>query len=179
MENLNYSRVSLEPFNTSTISTKASNYFYDHLDRRYENFYLWSRFILTLFCYPLVCLIGLVGNSLSAIVLCRKKMKNSTNFFLLALSLSDSIKLANDLLFSIVITLTYCEGMTVYWIYYVLFPYAHYVSSMSLCVTAWLTVSVAVERYVMVSNQIFFPYYNFKKLFFLVGIEVYSNTQQS
>ncbi len=145
MENLNHSRVSLELFNTSEISDEGSNFYH------YEKFYLWSRFILTLFCYPLVCIIGLVGNFLSAIVLCRKKMKNSTNFFLLALSLSDSIKLANDLLFTIVITMTYTEGMAIYRIYYVLYPYAHYVSSMSLCVTAWLTVSVAVERYVMVS----------------------------
>ena len=36
--------------------------------------------------------------------------------------------------------------------YAYLYPVAHYFFNMSVCVTAWLTVSVAVERYIMVSN---------------------------
>lgn len=35
--------------------------------------------------------------------------------------------------------------------YAYLYPSAHYFFNMSVCVTAWLTVSVAVERYIMVS----------------------------
>ena len=65
-------------------------------DQKYREFYLRAQFITGLFCYPTVCLFGLTGNILSIVVLCQRKMKSSTNTFLVALAISDGIKLIND-----------------------------------------------------------------------------------
>ena len=58
----------------------------------YEEFYIKARFITGLFCYPVVCLIGLTGNAISILVLSRRNMYSSTSVFLIALGVSDSIK---------------------------------------------------------------------------------------
>ena len=118
----------------------------------YEYFYLRARFITGLICYPVFCFIGLARNILSIIVMSQRKMATSTNVYLTALAVSDSIKLINDSFYFLVILLLETDPPAGKKAYGYLYPYAHYLFNMSVCVTAWLTVSVAAERYVMVCH---------------------------
>lgn len=118
----------------------------------YKDFYLRARFITGLICYPIFCFLGLSGNILSVIVMSRQKMATSTNVYLTALAISDSIKLINDSFYFLVILLLETDPPAGKKAYGYLYPYAHYFFNMSVCVTAWLTVSVAAERYVMVCH---------------------------
>ncbi|XP_041371546.1 FMRFamide receptor-like [Gigantopelta aegis] len=118
----------------------------------YEQFYLRARFITGLIFYPVVCLIGLIGNILSIIVMCQKQMTSSTNVYLLALAISDCIKIISDFLYFTVILLLEVDFPKGNKAFGFLYPYAHYIFNTSLCISAWLTVSVAVERYIYVCH---------------------------
>ena len=115
-------------------------------------FYQTAQYITGLAIYPLLCVIELTGNALSLVVLNHRDMATATNVYLSALAVSDTLKLLNDLMYFIIlvilkITLTVGQRMMSY-----VYPYAHYVFNMSACVTAWLTISVAVERYICVCH---------------------------
>lgn len=118
----------------------------------YKEFYLKARFITGLICYPIFCFVGLAGNILSIIVMSQHKMATSTNVYLTALAVSDSIKLINDSFYFLVILLMETDPISGQMAYGYMYPYAHYLFNMSVCVTAWLTVSVAAERYIMVCH---------------------------
>lgn len=115
-------------------------------------FYDTAQFITGLIIYPVLCFPGIVGNILSLIVLFHRNMATSTNVYLAALAISDTLKLINDALYFVVIILKRTnedpEGMVMAYLY----PYAHYVFNVAVCVTAWLTVSIAVERYISVCH---------------------------
>nr|QHX41571.1 FMRFamide receptor [Octopus vulgaris] len=136
---------------TNIITTKSYN--------AYEQFYLEARSITGLVCYPIACSIGLMGNTMSIIVMTQKQMQSSTNIYLLALAFSDSIKLINDFLYFIVILLMEIDKRTGESLYQGLYPYAHYIFNTSLCISAWITVSVAVERYVYVCKPLYVKSY--------------------
>ena len=72
---------------------------YESVD--YLQFYRVSMFITGLICYPIICVYGLVGNCLILVVMSRKSMQSSTNVYLSALAVSDTLKLVNDLLYSV------------------------------------------------------------------------------
>ncbi len=136
-------------------SNNTSIYQYeDYEDTSHKELYLQLQFATGLFCYPLVCFVGLTGNVISIMVLSQRKMRTSTNCYLIALAVADSIKLFNDSIYFLTILLLHIDPPTGVACYGYLYPYAHYLFSMSVCVTAWLTVSVAAERYVMVSEFI-------------------------
>lgn len=118
----------------------------------YETFYLRARFVTGLVFYPIVCVFGMTGNVMSIIVMSQRQMRSSTNTYLFALAVSDLIKLFCDFLYFMVILLFQIDTGTGNRAYGFLYPYAHYVFNASLCVSAWLIVSVAVERYVYVCH---------------------------
>lgn len=49
----------------------------------YRDFYLTAQFATGLIIYPILCITGIIGNSLSLIVLSHKDMATSTNIYLL------------------------------------------------------------------------------------------------
>lgn len=102
--------------------------------------------------YPLTCFPGVVGNALTIFVLSRRNMHTSTNAFLGALAVSDSIKLINDSMYFFVTVLIRADRELGKIAYGYLYPYAHFIFSMSVCVSSWITVSVAVERYILVCH---------------------------
>lgn len=116
----------------------------------YEEFYLKARSITGLICYPIACSIGLIGNAMSIIVMTQKQMRSSTNVYLIALACSDSVKLVSDFLYFAVILLMELDKEAGEALLRGLYPYAHYIFNSSLSISAWLTVSVAVERYIYV-----------------------------
>ncbi|XP_053372696.1 nociceptin receptor-like [Mercenaria mercenaria] len=115
-------------------------------------FYDTAQFITGLIIYPALCFPGIVGNILSLIVLFHKDMATSTNVYLSALAISDTVKLINDLFYFILILMKHTEAANAGMIMANLYPYAHYIFNFAVCVTAWLTVSIAVERYISVCH---------------------------
>lgn len=49
----------------------------------YEEFYRNAQFVSGLIVYPILCITGILGNSLSLIILSHKDMATSTNIYLL------------------------------------------------------------------------------------------------
>ncbi|XP_070174097.1 FMRFamide receptor-like [Littorina saxatilis] len=121
-------------------------------DEDFYEFYENARFVTGLILYPCICIPGLMGNFLTLLVLSDRNMRTSTNAFLSALAVADSIKLINDLLYFCTILLLRMDDDVGNRAYGYLYPYAHFIFSMSVCVSSWLTVSVAVERYIMVCH---------------------------
>ena len=125
----------------------------------YKEFFLRARFITGLVFYPIICVFGMTGNVMSIIVMSQKQMRSSTNTYLFALAISDLIKLMCDFLYFMVILLFQINPVTGNRAYGCLYPYAHYIFKTSLCISAWLTVSVAIERYIYVCHPTKVKYY--------------------
>ncbi|KAF6019138.1 hypothetical protein EB796_022555 [Bugula neritina] len=114
-----------------------------------ENFYETTRLITGLYLFPVFCVAGIIGNMLAFIVFVRAKQKSSTNIYLTTLALSDTFKLLCDFLYFITVLLEYIgKSDASDTVFGTLYPYAHYILNFSVCNTAWLTVSVAIERYI-------------------------------
>ena len=121
-------------------------------DPRHEEFYVTAQFVTGLILYPIICIVGLTGNTLTLIVLSHRKMETSTNVFLAALAVADIIKLLNDALYVIVNVLMRTLPVAGNRMMGYMYPFSHYVFNESVCVASWLTVSVAVERYIAVCH---------------------------
>ncbi|RUS70921.1 hypothetical protein EGW08_021317 [Elysia chlorotica] len=93
----------------------------------YETFYRTAQFVTGLVLYPIFCITGILGNSLSLIVLSHKDMATSTNVYLLALGFSDSLKLLNDFLYSVMLVLSLHNPVAAEAMMVNVYPYAHYV----------------------------------------------------
>ncbi|BFZ06533.1 hypothetical protein BsWGS_09572 [Bradybaena similaris] len=118
----------------------------------YKEFYETAQTVTGLVIYPLACIPGFLGNMLTIFVLSRRNMLTSTNAFLSALAVSDSIKLVNDIMYILVTVFLRTNEELGKTAYSYLYPYAHFIFSMSVCVSSWLTVSVAIERYILVCH---------------------------
>lgn len=116
----------------------------------YQEFYDMAQYITGLIVYPVLCIIGIIGNILALVVLAHRDMRTSTNVYLSSLAVSDTIKLINDLMYFILVAMSQTKPEMGSRAVSLVYPLAHYVFNMSVCVTAWLTVSVAVERFISV-----------------------------
>ena len=123
-----------------------------HNGTDYLQFYETSQYVTGLILYPIICIYGLVGNCLILAVLSRKSMQSSTNIYLSALAVSDTLKLVNDLLYSLTVLLTHLARPHGQRMFRLLYPNSHFISNMSASVSSWLTVSVAVERFLLVCH---------------------------
>ena len=109
-------------------------------------FYERAQFVTGLIVFPIFCFFGLMGNIFIIIVLLQKSSQTSTNVYLTALAVSDTIKLINDSLYFLTVFLLRADPPSGNKAFGYLYPYAHFIFNMSTCVSSWLTVSVAVER---------------------------------
>ena len=93
---------------------------------------------------PIICTFGIVGILLTLIVLSRKSMRTSTNCYLMALSVADLAFLV--LLASLFVHSGAHESNT----FHVYAVYAAVMTSVTLMASIWLTVMLAIERYVAI-----------------------------
>ncbi|KAK6181457.1 hypothetical protein SNE40_009302 [Patella caerulea] len=135
---------------TSSQSGMTEGICIDNSTDEYQHFYRTAQYITGMIIYPVLCIIGITGNVLALVILSHKNMATSTNMYLSALAVSDTIKLLNDLLYFIMLVISTDNPSAGQRMMISLYPFAHYIFNMSVCVTAWLTVSVAVERYISV-----------------------------
>ena len=118
----------------------------------YEDFYNMAQFSTGCIVMPIVCMIGLLCNVLTLIVLNQKSMQTSTNFYLSVLAVADILKLINDTLYFITVLLLRLKPPAGNTVYGYLYPYAHFIFCLATSMSSWLTISVAVERYLMVCH---------------------------
>ncbi|XP_062599035.1 FMRFamide receptor-like [Saccostrea cucullata] len=115
-----------------------------------KNFYELAVFINGVILYPCICIPGLLGNVLTLVVLSQTNMLSSTNAFLSALAVSDMVSLINDIIYFSVMVLSKSSPEVAYHIYVHVYPFAHFVFNIANSVSSWLTVSVAIERFLLV-----------------------------
>jgi len=118
--------------------------------QQYYELYTTAQFVTGLILYPVICIFGLTGNALILVVLAHKVALSSTDVLLAALAISDAVKLINDLLYSATCATMQVNPDAGQSMYAYLYPYAHFVFNAAVCVSAWLVVSLAVERYLLI-----------------------------
>ncbi|CAF0852173.1 unnamed protein product [Adineta steineri] len=102
--------------------------------------------IFGLYLIPIVCIPGLIGNILCIIVFITTSMQRFlTTQFLLFLAILDTIKLSNDLLYSIVLIIQAFDQEFGKKLFLILYRYCHYINTVSTLCAAWLTLFVAIE----------------------------------
>ncbi|XP_064100980.1 uncharacterized protein LOC135211626 [Macrobrachium nipponense] len=118
----------------------------------YETFMDESRHWVQKVLVPLVMCVGVVGNSVSMVVLTRRKMRSSTNSYLTALAISDLLYL----IFVFFLSLKHHPDMQHprHWLYWQHVRYALWLTDASSSTSIWLTVTFTIERYVVVSHPI-------------------------
>ena len=97
--------------------------------------------IFGIYLIPMLCLPGLLSNILCLIVFLSKTSMRRfvTTEFLLHLAISDTIKLSNDLLYSIVLIIQMINQRVGKRVFLLLYRSCHYINAVSTLCTAWLT----------------------------------------
>lgn len=108
--------------------------------------------ITGLYLLPVISLIGIFGNVCNVLVFANSK-KYSTNVYLVALALSDILKLANDFIYFLVTLIGRIDPPLAERLFSALYLYSHYVFVMTAINTAWLTCTIAIDRYITVSSR--------------------------
>jgi hypothetical protein len=129
--------------NTATNQTLTTNGDNDQDKELFETIQI----VFGLYLMPIVCIPGLIGNILCIIVFVTNTMKRFlTTHFLLFLAITDTFKLSNDLLYSIVLIIQAFDKQFGKKLFLILYRYCHYINTVSTLCSAWLTLIVAIER---------------------------------
>lgn len=108
----------------------------------------YTQVITGLYLFPIISLFGIVG-SLFNILVYKNSKKYSTNVYLIALSASDILKLANDFVYFLVSFITRLDKSLGNDIYNRLYLYSHYIFLFTAINTSWLTCAIALDRYII------------------------------
>lgn len=115
----------------------------------YQVLFEWTQLITGLYLIPVISLFGILG-SLFNIVIYKTSQKCSTHVYLIALSLSDIVKLFNDFLYFIVNLANKLDEQLGQRIFKTLYLYSHFVFVVTAINTAWLTCLIAFDRYILI-----------------------------
>ncbi|VEN55249.1 unnamed protein product [Callosobruchus maculatus] len=109
-----------------------------------------SRFWVQKVLVPILLCLGIAGNTLTIMVLTRRRMRSSTNIYLSALAIADIF----HLIFGFLLSFTHYKNIhdrkyELYWRFYGL---THWLCDAASATSAWLTVSFTLERYIAVCH---------------------------
>ena len=114
------------------------------------------RFVVNVVVLGIVAGFGVIGNTLSVVVLQKERCHKTTRFLLQALAIADSMLLVMS-----VITITLNEGILAYFVKdemdskayrHIAYKFIHPFVYMPLVATIWFTVLIAINRYVVVCH---------------------------
>jgi hypothetical protein len=115
----------------------------------YERLFQITQLITGLYLLPFVSLFGIIG-SIFNLVVYKNSKKCSTNVYLIALSMSDIVKLLNDFLYFLVSVITKLDEDLGTYLFNAVYLYSHYIFVFTAINTAWLTCVIAFDRYIAV-----------------------------
>lgn len=109
-----------------------------------------SRFWIQKVLVPILVCIGVTGNTITVMVLTRRRMRSSTNIYLSALAIADIIYLLFVFLLSAVhYNNIHDRKYELYWRFYGI---SHWLCDTASSTSIWLTVSFTIERYIAVCH---------------------------
>ncbi|KAJ8922265.1 hypothetical protein NQ315_004203 [Exocentrus adspersus] len=111
-----------------------------------------SRFWVQRVLVPITIMIGVAGNTITVMVLTRKRMRSSTNVYLSALAIADIIYLFFVFLLSFKHYSNIHDGK--YVLYWRFLGMTYWFCDAASSTSIWLTVSFTVERYIAVCHPI-------------------------
>ncbi|KAG8183902.1 hypothetical protein JTE90_002470 [Oedothorax gibbosus] len=128
----------------------TSNATEDELDLYYRNFLLYTRFLVQRILVPSIMTVGIVGNIITIVIMTRRRMRSSTNYYLAALAIFDMMYL----IFTFILSLSHYPRIPDpdNYVYWSLRPYILMLTDASSNSSVWLTVTFTVERYIAVCH---------------------------
>src|SRR6218665_388643 len=111
-----------------------------------------TRFWVQRVLVPTITVIGVVGNTITIVIMTRRRMRSSTNWYLAALAITDMIYL----IFTFILSLKHYPNArhTDYYFYWHCFPFLLMITDAASNSSAWLTVTFTIERYIAVCHPI-------------------------
>ena len=134
----------------STLSSTITNTMITNKDHQY--IFEVTQTITGLYLLPVIICIGIFGNVCNVLVFTHSK-KYSTNAYLIAISLSDILKLVNDFIYFLVNLIGKLNASLAEHLFESLYLYSHYIFVLTAINTAWLTCVIAIDRYITVSSR--------------------------
>ena len=118
----------------------------------YKNFLTESRFWVQRVLVPIIMVIGVLGNTITIIIMTRRRMRSSTNNYLAALAIFDMLYL----IFTFILSLKQYPNIhdPKYYYYWSFSPFAHMITDCCSNSSVWLTVTFTIERFIVVSHPI-------------------------
>lgn len=123
-----------------------------HIDPEYVLFRDTVRFWVQRVFVPFIMVVGIVGNTITMVIMTRRRMRSSTNWYLAALAIFDMLYL----IFTFILSLKHYPNAydVTYYAYWYMIPFSHMITDAASNTSVWLTVTFTIERYIAVCHPI-------------------------